>query len=195
MWAAIPYLISAILQVVGQVYQNQSNKREAEKNRQFQANQSATAYQRGVADLRAAGLNPLLAGGGGQASTPAGSQAAPMQDIIGQSLNSAGATKRAHYELENIKENTRTTKTQGDLNLSASANQISQQHVNAASARKLDAEIQSAKAHAQMMEMELFRYKNMSDVEKTKFGAMMRYVDRVSEAIGFRSNMSYSAKH
>lgn len=53
------------------------NKGEAEKNREFQQQMSDTSIQRRMADLREAGLNPLLATSSASAgaSTPAGAQA------------------------------------------------------------------------------------------------------------------------
>lgn len=54
---------------------NQFNAEQAQLNREFQANMSNTAHQREVADLKAAGLNPVLSAGGSGASSPSGSTA------------------------------------------------------------------------------------------------------------------------
>lgn len=82
----------------GQKDANESNERIARENREFQermvkqaqafeAEQSSTAYQRAMADMRKAGLNPLLAYQQGGASTPIGKTApgagAVMQNVFG----------------------------------------------------------------------------------------------------------------
>lgn len=55
--------------------QNRFNADQAERQRNWQADMSNTAYQRAMADMKAAGLNPMLASHLGGGSTPSGGQA------------------------------------------------------------------------------------------------------------------------
>lgn len=63
------------------------NAREASKNRKWQEHMSNTAYQRAVADMEKAGINPALVYGQGApaASTPAGSSATAAEPPLSMS--------------------------------------------------------------------------------------------------------------
>lgn len=94
--------------IAGSVASSLWSAREAGKNRSWQESMSSTAHQREVADLKAAGLNPILSAGGSGAST--GSGATASINDLGSSFNSGYQTdvveKRLKAEIPKIKADT-----------------------------------------------------------------------------------------
>jgi hypothetical protein len=92
-------MLATIASAVGSAYLNRQATKRANKQTRiatgkqmaFQQRNSDTSYQRGMADMQKAGLNPILAGKMGGASTPTGASYTAQQETPVQSA-SAGAT-------------------------------------------------------------------------------------------------------
>lgn len=108
-------LAAAAASAVGSMISNERNIEAAEDNRDFQERLSGTAHQREVADLRAAGLNPILSAFGKGASTPAGATPT-ITDPIGPAVNTAMAARQMQADLDVKRETAANQKAQADSN-------------------------------------------------------------------------------
>lgn len=120
---------AAGLSLLGGYMGNVASAKQASKDRAFQERMSSTAHQREVADLRAAGLNPILSGTGGHGSATPGGSTAKQSDIVTPAVQAGMSARAQAVQMDNIQADTNLKQVQ-QYKLGAEAANIEKEGAN-----------------------------------------------------------------
>ena len=111
MWPAI---IGGAISAYGAYRASKETKRSTERQMQFQERMSNTSHQRQMADLKQAGINPMLSAKLGGASSPAGAsyQAPNIGAAAVEGYGKVSSAKQAQAQTKQTEAQTQVTKQQ-----------------------------------------------------------------------------------
>jgi len=105
-------LITGGASLLGGAMSNSASAKSVSDQTSFQQYMSNTSYQRAVEDMKAAGLNPMLAYSQGGASTPSGSSYT-ASDVVTPAVHSAQAASKLSPEVDLIRSQAYASKASG----------------------------------------------------------------------------------
>lgn len=176
----------AIIAGAASLYSASQSRKHARSQTRFQADREDDAVSRRMADLKRAGINPILAGSQAAASS-AGSQVAPSHDAgqaFASGLSSSAQFNKAQAEVEKIKEEVKSIPVARQLTEEQIV-KVSEEIVTLrAQANKLGREAEKLWAEAERIE-----YENVSGAQRSRFYSdhpILSKIKAVSDSIGIQ---------
>jgi len=163
-----------------QYYSDRKNRKAAES---FSEDMSNTSHQREVADLYAAGLNPILSSKYGGASTPQGVVSNNTGAILGQYASTSLAAKKLKSEMRALDSQAHKDDLQATVNHEVARSHRKNQELTD---QYIKTEIERTKHMsntAKAVEYNLQGLKNEAEIDKTRFGETTRYIKRFIDSI------------
>lgn len=160
---------------------NQMNRENMQAQMKYQTDMSNTSYQRGVEDLKKAGLNPMLAYAQGGASTPPGASA----NMVAAKVESTRPGDAIESGIGSAIEHVRLKK---ELNQADSGIELNKANEEAAKATAI-MNMNSAKLKQQEQEivkaqMPAIKARAKADTEQAVWDSKMMNVDNVGKRLG-----------
>ena len=109
-------ILGPVASFIGTNQTNQKNWDISQSNNDWSAQQYATRYQTTVSDLTKAGLNPMLAYSNGPGNAPVAQQTAPMQNALGNAVESYNKTRGTSAQSALAEEQVKQAESQTILN-------------------------------------------------------------------------------
>lgn len=172
---AISAGIPAVASWLGQRGANKANKKMAREQMAFQERMSSTAYQRATADMKKAGINPMVAFQQGGAAAPGGASAR-MENELEPAVSSAKAGVMMKSELESMRSSRELM-----YNQSLAARNAAE--LSAANTQRSHSETNLNELRRNIFELQLPGLQNTARVDRTRFGGSAAFVDRVRQMV------------